>query len=529
MKPLNVILAAAALLTAGAPQAGAEVRISADFFHDALDPYGDWRQVGDYGYGWSPRDVGRDWRPYSEGHWVYTDAGWTFNSDEPYSWAVHHYGRWIRTEGAGWVWIPGTEWGPAWVSWRRSPEYIGWAPLPPEAHYRAGQGFGVRVDLDFDIGPSNYGFVRWNDFGSRRLGSVTRDHRENLTIYRETTNITKITTINNVVYNQGPDYDEMSRRSDQPIRRLRLDRRERLDGEPGAWGADQLKSKEDGDVLRVAALPFEPRTKAAPRKVGAKLDRVEVNHGWKDIGSPEEVAKVRNKLREEADADESSPKAAAKETKAKAKSSSDQVEMPTDGRGEKAKSSQESGGEVISGTGTTKKSDDKVDNGPKSEPTKQRQVTDQDDQSGKAANREKSDKADEGERSKKTESSRAPDKTGESVKPVNREKSDKAHKADEGAQLRKTEKDQATDSGDKEEKRERAKSSAKPPVPEGNSEKAKQEKSASRESQPKVSAEGGKGKDQGQSSKKSQPKGVEPGTSDSDEEKEKEEKDKKAK
>src|ERR1041384_6364509 len=112
----------------------AAVEVSVDLFHESLAPYGEWREVGDYGYCWHPR-VEADWRPYSVGRWLYTDAGWTWNSEEPFSWAVYHYGRWTRVDEVGWVWVPGTEWGPAWVSWRRSPEYVGWAPLPPEARF----------------------------------------------------------------------------------------------------------------------------------------------------------------------------------------------------------------------------------------------------------------------------------------------------------------------------------------------------------------------------------------------------------
>ena len=34
-------------------------------------------------------------------------------------------------DGRGWVWVPGTVWAPAWVSWRYGGGYVGWAPLPP--------------------------------------------------------------------------------------------------------------------------------------------------------------------------------------------------------------------------------------------------------------------------------------------------------------------------------------------------------------------------------------------------------------
>ena len=35
-------------------------------------------------------------------------------------------------ERDGWFWIPGDEWAPAWVDWRYSNDYVGWAPLPPD-------------------------------------------------------------------------------------------------------------------------------------------------------------------------------------------------------------------------------------------------------------------------------------------------------------------------------------------------------------------------------------------------------------
>src|SRR5207248_1104167 len=106
-----------------------------------LDQYGDWRETSDYGYVWQPRQAqSRTWRPYTDGHWVYTDVGWTWISEEPFGWATYHYGRWTRLRNIGWVWVPGDEWAPAWVSWRKSNAYVGWAPLPPEARFDRGTG-----------------------------------------------------------------------------------------------------------------------------------------------------------------------------------------------------------------------------------------------------------------------------------------------------------------------------------------------------------------------------------------------------
>ena len=107
---------------------------SYDTFYRKLEPYGGWRETTDYGYVWQPEQAqrSRDWRPYTDGRWAYTDAGWTWVSDEPFGWATYHYGRWTRLRGVGWVWVPGDEWAPAWVSWRKSDRHLGWAPLPPE-------------------------------------------------------------------------------------------------------------------------------------------------------------------------------------------------------------------------------------------------------------------------------------------------------------------------------------------------------------------------------------------------------------
>jgi hypothetical protein len=71
------------------------------------------------------------WRPYTVGHWEWTDAGWYWVSDEPWAWACYHYGSWVYDPNYGWVWIPGTEWAPAWVTWRESDDYVGWAPCGP--------------------------------------------------------------------------------------------------------------------------------------------------------------------------------------------------------------------------------------------------------------------------------------------------------------------------------------------------------------------------------------------------------------
>lgn len=129
-----VTMAVSATIVVGA-LTPAHAQVSGEF-QAALEPYGEWRRNARWGEVWVPDQRPRGWRPYSVGHWVYTDDwGWFWVSDEDeadWGWVTYHYGRWIFERGTGWFWVPGDEWGPAWVDWRRGESYVGWAPLPPD-------------------------------------------------------------------------------------------------------------------------------------------------------------------------------------------------------------------------------------------------------------------------------------------------------------------------------------------------------------------------------------------------------------
>ena len=297
-KLLGYLAAATLALTAATAPAA---NISVSVFYDALEPHGEWFETADYGYVWHPRDADDSWRPYTVGHWAYTDAGWTWVSEEPFGWATYHYGRWIQIERVGWSWVPDREWGPAWVSWRRSDRHVGWAPLPPEARFQARVGFSGWVDSYYDIGPTSYSFVTVRDFGAPRLRTVILQPRENITIIRETRNITNITYVNNVVFNEGPQYDVVVRESAQPIRRLKLERRTDIDFRSGGDRA-RFATQVSGDTLRIAAPEVELSRDVKPGKVGRKLDRVSVDRGWKTAGDAEAVQQYRTRVATEAKA-----------------------------------------------------------------------------------------------------------------------------------------------------------------------------------------------------------------------------------
>src|SRR4051812_40322301 len=212
----------------GGPRAEAESTAAYGMFYEKLDPYGEWRETSDYGYAWQPREAETppQWAPYTEGRWVYSDAGWTWVSDEKFGWATYHYGRWVRLRRVGWVWVPGEEWAPAWVSWRTSKDYVGWAPLPPEARFDRRSGIHNWADSYYDIGPDQYSFVAANDFGAEHVRRSVVPAERNINIVIETKNVTRITFSNSTIMNEGPSYDELRSRGQQPIERYRL-RRER--------------------------------------------------------------------------------------------------------------------------------------------------------------------------------------------------------------------------------------------------------------------------------------------------------------
>jgi hypothetical protein len=182
--------------------AGIEINAASDFYAP-LGSEGAWVDARSYGRCWHPR-VAAGWRPYTTGHWEWTDVGWYWVSDEPWSWACYHYGSWANDPSYGWVWVPGTEWAPSWVTWRESDDYIGWAPCGPRGAVLA---------------PSLFVFVDVGHF---------RDHlRPERFVVNNTTIINRTKVVNNfrretrtidgaqqrVVINQGPRTELVQRAS----------------------------------------------------------------------------------------------------------------------------------------------------------------------------------------------------------------------------------------------------------------------------------------------------------------------------
>ena len=257
-------------------------KIDVNFFYDTLKDEGSWFNTTEYGDVWQPYIAYKSdsWRPYTDGYWSYTDGGWMFVSNESFGWAVYHYGRWTKLQDIGWAWVPGTEWAPAWVTWRESKpdaatgapaadapvsattsdapaaddknpvppapstapadnappppggapdgNYIGWAPLPPvPVGYGPAPVYGPGVDVEFGIDPYDYCFTSYGAFGSPWLAGVIFDSDRGYYCCDHSVNITNGYYDQGRggyrgFYNGGPDYNRLRGATQRPIPQLAL-------------------------------------------------------------------------------------------------------------------------------------------------------------------------------------------------------------------------------------------------------------------------------------------------------------------
>jgi hypothetical protein len=203
------------------PLAPSELAVHADIdlFHDSLAPYGRWEASAEYGTVWVP-NVPPDWRPYTNGQWVYTDVGWTWVANEEWGWAPFHYGRWYEDPVYGWTWVPGTEWAPAWVAWRHGEGVYGWAPIPPGISFAVGVGFSAGFEAS--IAPDYWCFVDERHINAPVVREYVVPRERNVTYVHTTQNITNYTVVNQRIVNRSVDVHQVERATGQPVQRLQV-------------------------------------------------------------------------------------------------------------------------------------------------------------------------------------------------------------------------------------------------------------------------------------------------------------------
>ena len=248
-------------------------------FYNSLGSQGEWINLR-IGTVWRPYHVGHDWRPYLNGRWIWTDYGWYWSSYEPFGWATYHYGRWTYDDYYGWIWIPGDEWGPAWVEWRYNDDYIGWAPLPPLAGWSL--SVGVTFGRPWNAPVHYWNFVPCGNFSSVSVVNYVQAPDVTRRIFGKTRLAGSVRVENNRIVNDAVKLDRVQRRSAEQIRKVGL-----IDG--AAPGEDRVVRKNGGESLEI----YRPGSKDA-RRTGVGRDAV-IDNGAR--GNDRNVAPKREAQR----------------------------------------------------------------------------------------------------------------------------------------------------------------------------------------------------------------------------------------
>ncbi|SDG20003.1 hypothetical protein SAMN05421827_104102 [Pedobacter terrae] len=184
--------------------------ISLQTFYDELSPYGTWIQDPQYGYVWRPNVDQSEFRPYyTNGRWAMTEYGNTWVSNYDWGWAPFHYGRWVINSYRQWIWLPDTNWGPAWVDWRSGDGYYGWAPMAPS----------ISINLSFGRRYMVPEFC-WNFIPQRNIYINTfprYDYGRNNVYIRNTTIINNTYVYNRRTYYGGPRVEDIRRATNRDV------------------------------------------------------------------------------------------------------------------------------------------------------------------------------------------------------------------------------------------------------------------------------------------------------------------------
>ena len=248
--------------------------ISFNDFYTTLAPYGQWVEDEHFGYVWVP-NVDNSFRPYyTNGRWAQTDYGNTWISDYPWGWACFHYGRWTFDTYYGWVWVPGNDWGPAWVSWRMGTGTFGWAPLSPEYEisakelnaYRCPKDWWVMLPAKYLYGGNYYRYLT-GPFGHS-------------TVLEGTSVADNIYSSGGVTYVAGPTILQAEKIIEKPVQMYHLNN----SGTPRAEYVHNdiikmYRPREVKALLATGERPVPPAVIAAPKPVTRQPAGVNLNLG----------------------------------------------------------------------------------------------------------------------------------------------------------------------------------------------------------------------------------------------------------
>jgi len=190
------------------------------YFYTSLSPYGTWIEIGFGTPVWRPTMMKRNWSPYAQGQWIYTNYGWYWDSYESFGDIVYHYGRWYYDDYYGWVWVPDYEWAPAWVEWRYDDNYIGWAPLSPYAVFSI--NIGIHFTYNYYVPYNHWNYVQYNRFCDNNVYNYYVAPKYKYRVHSNTKMRTNYSYYNGRVKNDGVDFNRIRKNSGRNIEKKNI-------------------------------------------------------------------------------------------------------------------------------------------------------------------------------------------------------------------------------------------------------------------------------------------------------------------
>jgi len=165
--------------------------------------------------------------------------------------------------------VPGRDWSPAWVTWRYTDAYCGWAPLPPGCGWSAGvgltfRGSAVSVGFGFGLGWDYYNFVAYDRLCDHWVHRHCVPRHEVFTVYRRSAVANHYSVgRHNTIVNDGIPVARVTAATRTEVRRVAL--RDVTSGTDAARHADRFERNGSSlAVFRPQAAPGSPRPQVVP-------------------------------------------------------------------------------------------------------------------------------------------------------------------------------------------------------------------------------------------------------------------------
>jgi hypothetical protein len=175
-----------------------------------------WKPAPGLSVGVTAGEPAPSYEPYRNGQWMNTEAGWYFKAASEPEEITSHYGRWVYSPAAGWLWVPGRVWAPAWVDWREDENYIGWVPVPPSVY------IVNNIVIMPPVPEERYYIVEKKYFVQPSVYKYMYKENKNKIMIKEWRRIDGVMVMNKTVINKGPDMKIIEQHSGHPVNVIKI-------------------------------------------------------------------------------------------------------------------------------------------------------------------------------------------------------------------------------------------------------------------------------------------------------------------